>query len=322
MNKPLNIIKALGDESRLLILDALREKPKYVEELSERLKLAVSTVSFHLKKLEAAGLVSSAKEQYYTIYTLNDSLLKVTLKELISSGETDRTVQDSRMSAYRNKIIKTFFSRGKLQKLPAQYKKKLIILEEILRKFDKDKAYPEREVDEIISGVYDDYCTVRRYFIDEKMMSRKNGIYAISKTYIPQFPAEAKRNIERKERKAMDKSAIKKEYKLKGPQMGVYTILNPDTGNLFIGSARNVDAIINRHKFELSTRTHSIPELQESWNKFGEKNLKFEITDILKPKEEGYDYREDLKELENLWFEKMSNERDGVIRMKYTGIKS
>jgi len=64
------LFKALSDRSRLSVVKSLIEKPQYLEELAERLNLAVSTVSFHLKKLENAGLVWKEKQQYYTIFYL------------------------------------------------------------------------------------------------------------------------------------------------------------------------------------------------------------------------------------------------------------
>jgi DNA-binding HxlR family transcriptional regulator len=318
LNKSLNIIKALGEESRLLIIDSLKESPKYVEELAERLKLAVSTVSFHLKKLESAGLVRSVKKQYYAVYYLNEDLLRLTLSEITTFSSTHRNLQDERMLKYKNKVIRTFFRRGRLEKLPSQYKKRIIVLEEIMKRFS-DKTYSEKEVDNIISEVYDDYVTVRRLLIDERKMIRRKGIYNISPdNSVPAGQFIKNTNIEKSK---MNKSELKKEYKLKGSPMGVYTIFNPDTGSLFIGSARNVDAIINRHKFELSTHMHRIGELKVSWDRWKDARLEFQIIDHLKAKEEpGYDYREDLEELENLWYEKLKNEGKKVVRMKNTGI--
>jgi DNA-binding HxlR family transcriptional regulator len=320
ITKSLNITKALADESRLMIIDSLREKPKYVEELSERLNLAISTVSFHLKKLESAGLVRSVKEQYYSVYHLNEGLLGFTLSELTSFSSNHRELQDERMLKYKNKVIRTFFRRGRLEKLPAQYKKRVIILTEIMKKFT-DKTYTEKEVDNIISVIHDDYVTVRRLLIDEKLMSRKNGIYNINSDYaVTEGQTDIKNKINVKSK--MNKSEIKKEYKLKGSPMGVYTIYNPVTGNLFIGSARNVNAIINRHKFELSTHTHKIKELQEAWDKNKDTGMVFEITDFLKPKDEpGWDYREDLSELENLWAEKLTTEKKMPVRLKATEVR-
>jgi DNA-binding transcriptional ArsR family regulator len=57
----LAIMKALADKSRLAIVNSLLERSQYVEEIAKRHGLAPSTVSFHLRKLEQAGLVHSRK---------------------------------------------------------------------------------------------------------------------------------------------------------------------------------------------------------------------------------------------------------------------
>ncbi|MBQ6395266.1 MAG: winged helix-turn-helix transcriptional regulator, partial [Atopobiaceae bacterium] len=49
----------LSDASRLRIVQSLTRGEMYTELLAERLGLSPSTVSFHLKKLEDAGIVSS-----------------------------------------------------------------------------------------------------------------------------------------------------------------------------------------------------------------------------------------------------------------------
>ena len=61
MKEALTIYKALADETRLKILNALNEKEMYVELLAERLQLTPATVSFHMKKLLAAGLVETRR---------------------------------------------------------------------------------------------------------------------------------------------------------------------------------------------------------------------------------------------------------------------
>ena len=67
MSETLGILKALADDTRLKILRALSERDMYVELLAERLQLSAATVSFHMKKLQAAGLVDSRREQYYIV---------------------------------------------------------------------------------------------------------------------------------------------------------------------------------------------------------------------------------------------------------------
>ena len=52
----IKLMKCLADKSRILIINNLMEEPMYVELLSQRLNLAASTISFHLKKLEGTVL--------------------------------------------------------------------------------------------------------------------------------------------------------------------------------------------------------------------------------------------------------------------------
>ena len=77
------IFKCLSDQSRLKIINCLLEKPMYVELISELVGLNPSTISFHLKKLEEAGLVTSSKEQYYVVYKVNEEALKHSLLDLV-----------------------------------------------------------------------------------------------------------------------------------------------------------------------------------------------------------------------------------------------
>src|SRR5512133_2235725 len=97
----LEVLKALADETRLELLHFLAERPRYGEELAAQLKLTASTVSFHLNKLEQAGLVRKTKEQYYIVYSLNEDLLDVPVREFFPSAEAPHGLHDTRLEAYR-----------------------------------------------------------------------------------------------------------------------------------------------------------------------------------------------------------------------------
>jgi hypothetical protein len=169
--------KALSDHSRLRIIASLSKEPMYVELISKRLNLHPSTVSFHLKKLEELKIVSSTKDQYYTIYKLHPEELDFNvLSQIIQSAENLDTEED-REKKYRNKIISAFIKNGKLVSIPVQQKKRLIILEEIAKDFVKEKKYPEKEVNLIIKKYHEDFCTIRREFIMNKLFTREQGVY-------------------------------------------------------------------------------------------------------------------------------------------------
>lgn len=173
----LEIFKCLADNSRLKIINSLMIEPMYVELLAERLGLSTSTVSFHLKKLMDANIVSSRKEQYYTIYTLNEEILSMNFKDLIKDNRKEEDILNQREEEYKEKVIKSFFKYDKLKGIPVQNKKKQIILEKIVESFEKDRDYTEKEVNLIIADFNDDFCTIRRDLIGFNLMERKDGIY-------------------------------------------------------------------------------------------------------------------------------------------------
>lgn len=171
------LFKALADKSRLQILKSLAMEDMYVERLAQRLDLTPATISFHLKKLSQAGAVSSYKSQYYTMYALNREVLNTGILELILEKSDESDTQAQRDAAYRQKVIDSFFEYGKLKSIPVQRKKERIILELIAEQFAFDRTYTEREVNLIIADFHDDFCTLRRDMIAEKLLDRENGTY-------------------------------------------------------------------------------------------------------------------------------------------------
>ena len=95
------LFKCLADVTRLQLVKALADGPKYVELLSKLLERTPSTISFHLKKLEEAGLVSMHKEQYYAVATLNRAMLDQQLLNIICPEGETLDVQAQRERLYR-----------------------------------------------------------------------------------------------------------------------------------------------------------------------------------------------------------------------------
>jgi len=173
----LALFKCLADKSRLQILKSLAKEDMYVERLSERLGLTPPTISFHLKKLSDAGAVRSYKTQYYTMYALEEGIFQTTILALLMDESSEADLQAQRDEAYRQKVLKSFFEYGKLKSIPTQKKKERIVLEELVKSFDPGREYTEREVNIILADFHDDFCTLRRDMIGEKLMLRNGQIY-------------------------------------------------------------------------------------------------------------------------------------------------
>jgi ArsR family transcriptional regulator len=78
------LFHALSDETRLSILERLRGCERCVCELTDALDAAQSRLSFHLKVLKDAGLVTDRREGRWMYYMLNRDALAEAL-ELIQS---------------------------------------------------------------------------------------------------------------------------------------------------------------------------------------------------------------------------------------------
>ena len=81
----------------------------------------------------------------------------------------------------REKILDTFFSSRsplKLKSLSSKEKKKLIILSEIAAAFEKERQYTEKEVNQLLENIYDDYVTLRRYLIEYGFLDRTTNCSA------------------------------------------------------------------------------------------------------------------------------------------------
>ena len=77
----------------------------------------------------------------------------------------------------RSRVLASFFREGRPLRMPTGEKRRLIVLEEFARRFEADRTYTEREVNEIIKVVYDDYTTIRRWLVDYVFLNRERGVY-------------------------------------------------------------------------------------------------------------------------------------------------
>lgn len=66
---------ALSDDTRIRILERLRGGERCVCELTDALDIAQSRLSFHLKVLKEAGLVTDRRESRWIYYTLDHETL-------------------------------------------------------------------------------------------------------------------------------------------------------------------------------------------------------------------------------------------------------
>ena len=107
---------------------------------------------------------------------------------------------------------------------------------------------------------------------------------------------------------------LAKQYKETGRRMGLYAIRNRVDKVLFVGASLNVDGAMNRDRFELKNKTHRNKRLREDWLRWGTDGLRFEVIDILKPRDDpAFDPRAELASLLVLWREELDGQHDDGV---------
>ena len=68
--------------------------------------------------------------------------------------------------------LRAFIRDGRITAMPAKRTRCRQLLDEVAQAFEPGRRYPEPVVNEILRSVFDDYCTLRRYLVDEAFLSR------------------------------------------------------------------------------------------------------------------------------------------------------
>jgi biotin operon repressor len=174
----LTFFKALADANRLKIIGLLAQQPYSVEQLSAMLELRPPTVSHHLKLLSEAGLVSARAESYYNLYQLEPGVLEQIAHHLAKQDSLPSMAAEVDMEAYDRKVLRdVLMPDGRLKIIPAQRKKREVVLRHILKQFDPGMRYTEKQVNDILARFHEDTATLRREMIAYKMMDRAEGKY-------------------------------------------------------------------------------------------------------------------------------------------------
>ena len=168
--------KALADSNRLKIIGLLARQSYSVEELAALLNLKASTISHHLSKLAEMGLVTARAEGYYSVYQLDKQALEATARSLFSAEQIAAVVKYVDLEVYDRKVLANFgLPDGSLKEIPAQRKKLEVVLRYVVKAFQPDVKYTEKQVNEILSRFHEDTATLRRELVGYGLMKRVGG---------------------------------------------------------------------------------------------------------------------------------------------------
>jgi DNA-binding transcriptional ArsR family regulator len=93
--------RALGDPTRLQIIELLMEGPLTVTELTQHLRIAQSNVSNHIACLRWCGLVASENQGKWTYYSVNNPKIRkiIELARALVSANAEHVAACTRIDA-------------------------------------------------------------------------------------------------------------------------------------------------------------------------------------------------------------------------------
>ncbi|MBG0831182.1 DUF2087 domain-containing protein [Planomonospora sp. ID67723] len=75
------------------------------------------------------------------------------------------------------KVLRSFLVDGRLRAIPTKRDKQLVVLNYIAQVFEPGVRYPEKAVNVALRAFHDDYAALRRYLVDDGMLTRENNVY-------------------------------------------------------------------------------------------------------------------------------------------------
>lgn len=174
MAKLVQLGRALGDDTRMLVLALLAEedRPMYGQEIAARLNLSPQNVSHHLGILKNAGLVREKRENAYRYYSLDTDNIRQFSETFADGRLALPTKRDE-----REQVLAVFFEAGRLKSIPTQTSKLRYVLDQLARAFEWGRLYDEREVNETLKQYHEDTARLRRELVDHQFLMRERGRY-------------------------------------------------------------------------------------------------------------------------------------------------
>ena len=146
------------------------------KEIAKILEISTSTVRHH--RFVFREKAKQAK-MYLAIYEqVMDK--KTSKEEKIVPLHNSATMVDDRYvitEKEREQVLKTVFeslSPLRLKNFPKKEKRKIVVLTKISEELELGKIYTEKELNNILKEIYDDYAVIRRYLIEYGFMDRTN----------------------------------------------------------------------------------------------------------------------------------------------------
>ncbi|WP_369139891.1 DUF2087 domain-containing protein [Modestobacter versicolor] len=167
----------LADPVRLKVVAALALDAGTIEEVAEATGLSLKDVALAARRLARAGLVH---RDGHALVLHTERFGEAARAAAAQAPPVERMSDDPA----EDTVLRTFLRGGRLVSIPAQHAKRRVVLEHLVHVFEPGVRYPEREVNALLAAWHPDVAALRRYLVDEGLLSRAAGVYWRSGGYV------------------------------------------------------------------------------------------------------------------------------------------
>lgn len=170
---PGRVLGALGRPERLRVFAAVvLHGPLDPQAVASSTGLPAAGVPRHLGALQQAGLLRSDEGSW--------SLVEGALADAARVAAGLRPAvrpEDLGATGEQANVLRGFLVDGRLQRMPVQRSKRLVVLDFVAQRFEPGQRYAESEVNRRLEGLHPDYASLRRALVDEGFLERREGSY-------------------------------------------------------------------------------------------------------------------------------------------------
>ncbi|WP_422771638.1 DUF2087 domain-containing protein [Plantactinospora sp. WMMC1484] len=165
------LVGLLAEPDRLATFAAVVLGAGDPAEVAERTGLPARTVVAALRRLESGGLVETVNGRAVAVVGAFKAAVR---SHPPASGGTPVELDPDRATAA---VLRSFLRDGRISQMPAARGKRRLLLEHVATVFEPGVRYSEREVNALLRAWHDDYAALRRYLVDEVLLTRREGVY-------------------------------------------------------------------------------------------------------------------------------------------------
>jgi hypothetical protein len=170
-----DLLRTLLDPDRLAVLGCIARAPRTTAQVGAATGVAERDVLRTLGPLVQEGYVRRVGDPAGAdpvAYVLDATRWRAVAQHLPQADAVHPRVGFGMTDEERD-VLARFFTGERLQGLPAQRSKRLVVLERLALEFEPGERYVEPEVDDRLARFSEDHTSLRRALIDEGYLDRE-----------------------------------------------------------------------------------------------------------------------------------------------------